>query len=93
MEPAKRKSRAAVAQPAEILASPDALLNIQTVCMVTGFSKNTVYRFMNEGKFPDAIKLGSRTTRWRAAAVTKWLQECTEVIPEVAGQWRHPRER
>lgn len=75
MEPAKRKSRAAVAQPAQILSAPDALLNVETVKMLTGFSKNTIYRLMAAGDFPEAIKLGTRTTRWRAGTISDWLKE------------------
>lgn len=80
MDEKKRKSRAAVAQPATILSAPDALLNVETVKMLTGFSKNTIYRLMEKGQFPDAVRLGSRTTRWRAAGVSKWLSECDKIV-------------
>lgn len=68
-----RKSRAAVAQPASVMTVPDALLNVETVKMLTGFSKNTIYRLMATGDFPDAIRLGTRTTRWRAGTISAWL--------------------
>lgn len=37
------------------------------------FSKSTLWRMVNEGKFPKPIKLGARVTAWRCEDVHEWI--------------------
>jgi prophage regulatory protein len=60
-------------QPLEILALPNALLNVETVIAVVGVSRATIYRMMDNGTFPQPMKFGERCTRWRAVDVSAWL--------------------
>lgn len=53
----------------------DALLKKEAVSEITGVSISTMYRWMAEGKFPSAVRLSSRCTRWRAGDVMAWLRE------------------
>lgn len=68
----QRKPRAT--QPVDVLHIADALLKIQTVEAVTGLTQSSIYRKVGTGDFPKPIKDGPRCTRWRASAVTAWLQ-------------------
>jgi predicted DNA-binding transcriptional regulator AlpA len=38
-------------------------------------SSATLWRFVNEGKFPRPIKLSERVTVWKVSEVKAWLEE------------------
>lgn len=38
-------------------------------------SKQTIYRWVREGKFPQPIKLGQRTTVWDSVAVELFIEK------------------
>lgn len=42
-----------------------------------GVSPDTVWRWTREGKFPAAVKLGGRTTRWRLQDILDWEASCS----------------
>lgn len=69
------KNRRTVAQPPHILDAPAALLNIETVKMLTGLSRSTIYRMIAVGSFPEPVKVGPKTSRWRAGKINAWLVE------------------
>ncbi len=62
-------------QPLEAAHIPDALLSIETVSALTGWSRSTIYRQVAAGAFPQPRKLGPRCTRWRAGDVMGWLAD------------------
>lgn len=64
-------------QPIEAGTLPDALLKVQTVEAMTGLSRPTIYRRIAVGDFPEPVRLGTRCTRWPAAAVRSWIQSQT----------------
>ena len=41
---------------------------------VTGLSRSTIYKWMNEGSFPKPVKLGPRAVGWREADINEWLE-------------------
>ena len=41
---------------------------------VTGLSRSTIYKWMNEGSFPKPVKLGPRAVGWREADINYWLE-------------------
>lgn len=67
------RSRARSIQPLHVIQLSEALLKIQTVEAATALSKSTIYTKMASGDFPQAIRLGSRCTRWRAGDISAWL--------------------
>ena len=69
-----KPSRRTKPQPLDALASPDALLKIETVVAVTGLSIATIYRKATAGEFKP-IRLGTRCTRFRAGDVAAWLRK------------------
>lgn len=64
------------AQPLHAAQIADALLKLQTVQALVGLSKTSIYTRMsaNPPTFPQAIRQGTRCTRWRAGDVQAWLQ-------------------
>ena len=54
--------------------SASAFLRIHEVIRLTGLSKTTLWRRMKEGTFPAAVKLGPRSTGWRALELAKWAE-------------------
>jgi prophage regulatory protein len=61
-------------QPPTAALVPDALLKVQTVTALTGLAGTTLRRLVATGKFPAPVNVAQRCTRWRAGAVTAWLQ-------------------
>ena len=47
-------------------------LDVEAVAERFGVSKNTIWRWVREGKFPAPVKLGENCTRWRIADITAW---------------------
>lgn len=39
---------------------------------LTGYSCSSIYRLMDAGDFPKAVKLGARAVAWRGDDLAKW---------------------
>lgn len=48
------------------------LMKLKEVIESTTLSKSTIYAYMNEGKFPKAVSLGSRSVAWVSSEVFSW---------------------
>ena len=68
-----KRTRPAV-QSVHAIQIAEALLKIQTVMGVTGYSESTIRRRVAAGEFPAPVKDGARCTRWVAGDVTAWLR-------------------
>ncbi|MHA7820037.1 MAG: helix-turn-helix transcriptional regulator [Erythrobacter sp.] len=42
----------------------------------TGLGRSTVYRWMDEGRFPKSVRLGGRSVAWIEHEIDEWLQDC-----------------
>lgn len=51
------------------------IMRFPEVVAQTGLSRATLYRLVNEGKFPRQVQLTSRSVGWYAKDIEKWLQE------------------
>ena len=49
------------------------LLRRQEVETLCGVSRAFIYKHMRAGTFPKAVRLGSKTVRWRRAEILAWL--------------------
>lgn len=49
-------------------------MDLKEVCRAVGFKKTSIYRWMNAGEFPKAIKIGS-CVRWSSTEVEEWIAE------------------
>lgn len=51
-----------------------ALLTIKEVCKLIGKSESWIHQSINDGKFPERLKLGS-SARWKQTEVLAWIEE------------------
>ena len=45
---------------------------------VTGLSRSTIYKWMDEGSFPKPVKLGPRAVGWREVDINDWLNKLSK---------------
>jgi prophage regulatory protein len=53
---------------------PDRILRINDVLARTGLTRSTLYRKIADGSFPKQVKISTRCTGWREAAILRWLR-------------------
>ena len=51
----------------------ESLLRLPEVEAVVGLKKSKIYSLLQEGQFPPPVRLGPRSVRWRASAVSAWI--------------------
>jgi len=56
-------------------------LRIHAVIELTGLSRSSIYRLVQEGKFPPPVKLSLRASAWFERDVNEWLAN----LPHNAG--------
>lgn len=52
----------------------DRIIRLPELLQITGLSSASVYRWIAEGRFPAAIRLGKNSVGWRASAVEAWIE-------------------
>ena len=52
----------------------DAILRLPAVLKLTGLSRSTLYRKIDQGTFPRQIKISERCAGWRSSAIDAWLR-------------------
>ncbi len=52
----------------------DRYIRIKELAMMLGISKQTIYRLIAQGKFPQQIKLTERTSVWRLSTIEQWIK-------------------
>ena len=57
--------------------SLDRIVRIRTVLERTGLSRSTVYRKVQEGTFPQSVKLGEHASGWRESDLNQWISDPT----------------
>jgi prophage regulatory protein len=55
------------------VAEPERLSRLDTVLMLTGLSRATLWRMEREGRFPKRQKIGKRAVAWRETEVRAWI--------------------
>lgn len=50
------------------------LLSANEVSAWSGLSKDSIYRLMQVGQFPAAVRVGQRAVRWREEELREWLE-------------------
>lgn len=53
-----------------------AMLKLPEVIRRTGLSRSTIYVRMNEGQFPQQVKLGVRAAAWLESEVSDYITSC-----------------
>jgi prophage regulatory protein len=57
------------------LSEPGRLLREDTVEMLTGLSRTTLWRMERERRFPRRKKIGLRAVAWRESEVREWIEK------------------
>ena len=52
----------------------DRLLRRRQVEEITGMARSSIYRLMNMGEFPRAVRVGKAAVRWKTSDITAWLE-------------------
>jgi prophage regulatory protein len=54
------------------------LIRLAEVATMLGIGRSTIYKYVDEGKFPAPIKIGIRSVRWKLADVLAWRSQSSE---------------
>lgn len=57
------------------MAEPDRILRIRTVLQRTGLSRSTLYRKIQDGSFPQQVKISIHGAGWRESAISRWIAD------------------
>ena len=49
------------------------LMRLKEVMCVTGLSRSSIYRYISEGRFPESVSIGKRTTAWIDKEILRWV--------------------
>lgn len=50
------------------------IIRVSELSKIIGMSKASIYRLMNSGLFPKAIKLGVNSVGWKSYEVMDWIE-------------------
>ena len=56
----------------------DALWRLPKVLAIVGLSRSSLYRAINEGRFPRPVRLGPRAVAWRKSTVLAFINRLPE---------------
>jgi len=59
------------------------LIRLPEVIDRVGLSRSTICMFMQQGKFPKSIKLGSRAVAWSSKEIDAWIQDKVDQFKSV----------
>ena len=54
---------------------PDKIIRMRTVLQRTGLSRSTIYRKMEDGTFPQKVKLSEHCCGWRESDLNRWIAD------------------
>jgi len=54
--------------------TPDRFLRIKAVLERTGLSRSTMYRKIQNGTFPESVRISTRCAGWRESAIEAWIR-------------------
>jgi len=52
------------------------LYSIKQAISLTSLSKSTIYRLIQEGRFPKPLIISRRRVGWRQSDIYAWLESC-----------------
>ena len=56
-------------------AEGETLINIASVMQKTGFGRSFLYGEISENRFPVAIKIGPKASRWVLSEIEQWIAD------------------
>jgi|YNPMSStandDraft_1061717.scaffolds.fasta_scaffold55162_1 excisionase family DNA binding protein len=57
------------------------LLKVEEVATTVGLSRACIWRWAARGRFPQPIRLGNKTTRWKRSDVEAWIAAAEKAEP------------
>ncbi len=51
------------------------LIRLKDVIDTTGLARSTIYKYIDKGIFPKAVKLGGRAVAWVESKIQGWILE------------------
>lgn len=54
------------------------LIRLKEVMNISGLGRSSIYKFMDDGTFPQSISLGERAVSWQESEVEEWIQDKVE---------------
>ncbi len=54
---------------------PTDLIRIKEVMKMTGLSRSTIYKYVNDSIFPEPVNLGARSVAWRRGHIHDWIKD------------------
>lgn len=51
------------------------LIRLKEVMNITGLGRSSIYKFMDESRFPKSVSLGDRAVAWIESEVEDWIVE------------------
>lgn len=58
------------------------ILRLQDVIARTGLSRSSIYSFIRDKKFPQHIRLGTRSVGWHSSEVDAWVASRVPAAPQ-----------
>ena len=55
------------------------LYRVQEVSEITGLGVSTIWAWIKQGRFPQPIKLGKRSTFWTATDIDKFINDLRDL--------------
>jgi prophage regulatory protein len=55
-------------------AAPLRLLRLPQVIELTGLGRDTIYRYIREGRFPAQRRISDRASAWRTDEIAAWIE-------------------
>lgn len=49
------------------------LIRLKEVMSITGLSRSSIYRYIDEGRFPESVAVGVRSVAWIDTEVSRWV--------------------
>ncbi|MFZ5703028.1 MAG: helix-turn-helix transcriptional regulator [Pseudomonadota bacterium] len=62
---------------------PDRILRLDDVLYRCGLSRSTIYRKINEGTFPQQVRVGLNSVGWLDSEVSRWIANPMDYRPLV----------
>jgi prophage regulatory protein len=60
------------------------LLRLPQVMELTGLGRDTIYRYIRNGRFPAQRRISDRASAWRADEIAGWIESRPIVNPKAS---------
>ncbi|HIF9430022.1 hypothetical protein VT25_09230 [Photobacterium leiognathi subsp. mandapamensis] len=51
------------------------LIRLKEVMNICGLGRSSIYKFMEDGRFPKSVSLGDRAVAWVETEVEEWIEQ------------------